>query len=173
MKTYIHYGSTTFDRNMILPITEITFGYPYNKPNTGLWASDINAEYGWREWCESSGFRDCDESNSFKFRIRYPHTIFTIETIEDAIRFIKAYHRPHIDNRQPIRYCSVDELIQTIKTRNCALYHVLPDFKKMNDDGYSGLEITLSKNYGIFYDLFYSWDCDSIVVWNPDEIIVI
>ena len=28
----------------------------WNKPYGGLWASDINAKYGWKSWCEDENF---------------------------------------------------------------------------------------------------------------------
>ena len=38
---YIHYGCTSFDK---LKFQEI---------KGGLWASPIDAEYGWKDWCEA------------------------------------------------------------------------------------------------------------------------
>ena len=38
---------------------------------------------------------------------------------------------------------------------------------------FDGIELFLSDNYSMHDGIFNSWDCDSIVVWNPDVIIPI
>ena len=43
------------------------------------------------------------------------------------------------------------------------------DFELMAIDGWDGLEISLSE-YPPLYDKFYSWDCDSICIFNKDAI---
>ena len=43
------------------------------------------------------------------------------------------------------------------------------DFEAMARDGWVGLEISLSE-YGDLYWLLYGWDCESIVVFSPDQI---
>lgn len=64
---YIHYGSTVFDSSKGFPIRNET---NWSKPRGGLWASRQNSTFGWKTWCEQEEFGDCDEHNSFKFRLR-------------------------------------------------------------------------------------------------------
>ena len=49
MNRYIHYGSDKFDINKFLPI--INQDYDWTKPKQGgIWASPIDAEFGWEQW---------------------------------------------------------------------------------------------------------------------------
>ena len=54
---YIHsWRDTTnsFKKEKIKPIkNELNF----TKPIGGLWASNINAEYGWKKWCDHNEFK--------------------------------------------------------------------------------------------------------------------
>ena len=59
-KTYIHYGHKHFVSNDFVEIKNNM----WNKPIGGLWASDINAEYGWKNWCKDEEFCECNEENS-------------------------------------------------------------------------------------------------------------
>mgnify|MGYP000358472570 CR=1 FL=1 len=63
---YVHYGSTVFDSSKGFPIRNDA---NWSKPHGGLWASRQNSTFGWKTWCEQEEFRDCDEHNSFKFRL--------------------------------------------------------------------------------------------------------
>ena len=41
------------------------------------------------------------------------------------------------------------------------------DFDRMSKD-YDGLELFILDDYCNLHDgMFYTWDCDSIVIWNP------
>ena len=44
-------------------------------------------------------------------------------------------------------------------------------FEKMVEDGWDGLEISIS-DYAQLYNYLYGWDCDSIVVFNEDAIVL-
>ena len=47
---------------------------------------------------------------------------------------------------------------------------VVPDFEKMVEDGVDAIKLNLSKgDYELYYE-FYGWDCDSILIMNPDII---
>ena len=52
-RVYIHYGSKKFDTERFTPIKNC---YPRNKPIGGLWASDVNAPFGWKKWCEGEQY---------------------------------------------------------------------------------------------------------------------
>ena len=74
-KTYIHYGNKKFDKNLFkIPKNNSQL----NKPNGGLWASDIESKFGWKNWCEAESFRKCDKENSFCFKLSNNANIFRI-----------------------------------------------------------------------------------------------
>ena len=44
-----------------------------------------------------------------------------------------------------------------------------PDFEKMLADGWDAIEFRLSEDSELYWAL-YGWDCDSILVMNPDVV---
>ena len=140
-KIYIHYGHATFDPNMFKPIQNEQC---WVKPKGGLWASPIDAKLGWKDWCEREEFRECIEENSFRFTLPEAN-IFVIDSVE------KLKDLPTISNSIGI---SISTLI---------------DFEKCIALGYDAIELNLSADYRLYLDL-YGWDCDSILVMNPDKI---
>lgn len=72
MKNYIHYGHTKFDKDSFTKIKNVDCS---TKPRGGLWASDINTKYGWKEWCNENEFRDCNKENSFTLKSHSNYTL--------------------------------------------------------------------------------------------------
>lgn len=140
-KIYIHYGHATFDPNIFKPIQNKQC---WVKPKGGLWASPIDAKLGWKDWCEREEFRECIEENSFRFTLPEAN-IFIIDSVE------KLKDLPTISDSIGI---SISTLI---------------DFEKCIALGYDAIELNLSADYRLYWDL-YGWDCDSILVMNPDKI---
>lgn len=147
--TYIHYGHEAFNPD---DFVEISNG-GWIKPKTGgLWASPVNAERGWKEWCEDECFRECTEDNSFKFTMRDSSRIFYIDSKEALEAFAKRYASSKHDWMHCFMVTNVD-------------------FEQMIRDGWDALEISLS-DYWELYHALYGWDCDSIVVLNKDAVLV-
>ena len=144
METYIHYGHKNFERNLFLPIQN---GYFLSKPTGGLWASNIKAKWGWKDWCKSEHFRDCNTSNSFSFTLSNKAKILRITSAEQL------------------------KLIPQIKSNFPFLSWVLPDFEELAKE-YDAIEVYISYSWKLYCDL-YGWDCDSILIMNPDIIKVI
>ena len=46
---------------------------------------------------------------------------------------------------------------------------VLLDFEKLAET-YDAVEVNISSDFNLYYQL-YGWDCDSIVIMNPDIIV--
>lgn len=138
---YIHYGHKEFDINKFNPIKN-RMGFP--KPFGGLWASDINTSYGWKDWNKDNDFVDCDIDNSFTFELRDDANVFHIHHVTDLKK------TPH---KKPYQYSSF-----------------LIDFEKMKQNGFDAIELHLSEDWDLYYEL-YGWDCDSILIMNPDIVI--
>ena len=154
---FIHYGSTKL-KEMIEMRDKISCLY-LNKPYKGLWASPIGSEYfTWKDWCEGECYRECNEDNSFIFKIKEGSNILLLESKEDLYK-VKDYI---IVESQFTKYFDYDKIM----------------------DQYNGILLIHGNNYGYFHDIFCfsgenndiyrgmfnSWDCDSIVIWNSDAI---
>ncbi len=147
---YIHYGHKAFDPALF---NKPTNEYLFNKPHGGLWASRIDAAFGWKEWTEREEFCSCSEDNSFRFSLS-----------KDA----KVYHI----------YCKKDVEAMPLQIRQ-GHYTLTPDFEKTLEMGYDAVEYHLSEEiepeneYDGLYWVLYGWDCDSIVVLNPAIVVPI
>lgn len=147
--TYIHYGHTAFDPDIFKSIANER---GWIKPTGGLWASPVDAERGWKDWCEDESFRECTEDNSFKFTMRDGAKIFYIDSKEALEELADHYGN------------SKDDWFHCFMLTNI-------DFEQMLKDGWDGLEISISKYWELYHAL-YGWDCDSIVVLNKDAVMI-
>ena len=150
---YIHYGAETFDPKKGFPIRNEQY---WVKPCGGLWASRETASYGWKEWCEQENFRECDPLNSFRFVLRDGTKVAVISCMADLKRL------PAEETSLKFRF-----------------WGAIPDFEECLRQGYDAIELCW---YGEEYQeqaaddmhyALYGWDCDSIVVLNPEVIIQI
>ena len=147
---YIHYGSTEYDSSKFQPIKNKDI---LCKPEGGLWGSPVGCAYGWKEWCESSQFTECNESNSFKFGISDNANILRISSVSDLDGL------PRFE-KQFISFSS----------------WIVLDFEKMLLDGVDAIELNISGDESedaldCLYFKLYGWDCDSVLVMNKDVII--
>ena len=152
MGEYIHYGSTKLHK--IIPIKNIDY---FTKPEGGLWASPVDAPFGWKEWCEREHFRETKEDNAFKFRVKDPSKIIHIRDVKDLEKLPRQKSKLGLESPTMIYL----------------------DFEKIQKD-YDGIELHLSEekqtieNFcnGLYFKL-YGWDCDSILIFHEDAIEVV
>lgn len=149
---YVHYGSTSFDPTKNFPIHNLP---DWIKPG-GLWGSRINATYGWKHWCEVEEYEHTDFNKSFKFRLKENVKLVTIKTVEDLRELPRQEDRRHEGDYILGRY--------------------LIDFEKCLESGIDAIEICYygdeyadGEYYPLHYNL-YGWDCDSIVILNPNVV---
>lgn len=141
-KKYIHYGSTAFNPEMW---HDVKNGGNITKPTGGLWASPIDAEFGWREWNAESHFMTCNKENSFVFTLSKKANVLRIHTASDMGKL------PQRELEFP-----------TIATQ------IAIDFEKCVKEGIDAIELCTLDN-GLYWAL-YGWDCESIIVLNKDVI---
>lgn len=154
MKTYIHYGAKAFMPELFVPIQNRYFV----KPHGGLWASPTDAKYGWKEWNKDSGFIEIIEDRSFKFTLT-----------EDA----KVLHIYSVSDLDVLPKLEIPGML------NFNIGMVYLDFEALMEQGYDAIELHLSEEdktnngfmEGLYWNL-YGWDCDSILVMNPDIVVV-
>jgi len=144
-QVYIHYGSTRFDPTKNFSVRNIKW---FTKPKGGLWASRKNATFGWKDWCAEEDFRECNSANSFEFVIKEGAKVITINTVEQLKKL------PQVEDPSNMWYCI--------------------DFEKCVELGIDAIELCwYGDEYkditsGDLYHELYGWDCDSIVIFNPN-----
>lgn len=147
MVEYIHYGHKEFSKELFQPIKNREM---FSKPTGGFWASRVNALYGWKEWCNDNDFGDCREDNCFRFSISENANILTINSVDDLKGLPKA--------KQPV---PVDS----------SLWDNYLDFEQLLLNGIDAVEVNISSDRNL-YMVLYGWDCDSILIMNPDIVFV-
>lgn len=150
MKKYIHYGHTYFDIELFKPTQNIPM---FTKPSGGLWGSPIDATYGWKDWCRDNEVRGIDKNDCFEFQICSDSNVLDLFSIDDLVKLPKQKGIIDIGSAKYL------------------------DFERIKSDGYDAIELHLSKDksfaglQNLYYTL-YGWDCDSILVMNPNCIII-
>ena len=138
---YVHYGNQEFHPKLFLPIRNRN---SFSKPHGGLWASRDDAAYGWRDWCRDNDYGTIVEENSFRFMVSDTANILYLKTENDL-------------RNLPLQGDSIP-----------AYQWYYPDFERLLADGVDAVEVVDIDQ--LYYPL-YGWDCDSIVVMNPEIII--
>ena len=147
---YIHYGATHYNKAIFNEVKNISL---FPKPTGGLWASPEDAEFGWKEWClREDSDDDCCEHNSFRFKLTESANIIKITSAKD-LSALPLQSREGL----PLDICS----------------WVCLDFERIVADGVDAIEIVMSNDWSALHFALYGWDCDSILVLNPDVIVQI
>lgn len=141
---YIHYGNTLFDRYAFKKIQNHPF---MAKPEGGFWASRVDARYGWKEWSSENDFGECKEENSFVFTLKENAKILEIHSVYDLEGL------PRLEIKEQFRAMMWEHI----------------DYEKLAKE-YDAIEIFISDDRNLYWSL-YGWDCDSIVIMNPNVIV--
>ena len=141
-KKYIHYGHKHFKPELFCPI--LNEGR-FTKPLGGLWGSPVDASFGWKDWNRDSRFVICNEENSFTF------------TLKEGARIL---------------FIADDDFLKGLPQLECeptlSMWCTL-DFEKLAEE-YDAIELDLSADGRLYWSL-YGWDCDSILVMNPNVVV--
>lgn len=145
---YVHYGHKKFDKALFESIKNRAH---FIKPSGGFWASRTDAKYGWKEWNESSEFVNCDDNFKISFFLSDNARVLEIHNVEDAKKMKKTHEIK-------------DELSEMF---NVSFLQTI-DFEKMKEN-YDAVELFISDDSKLYNEL-YGWDCDSILILNPDVV---
>lgn len=149
MKTkYIHYGSSTFQPDKFQPIYNQKWAA--TKPIGGIWASPVDAGWGWKQWCISENFFVDKLNTSFEFYLDDNARVCHIKSADDLKKLPKWQGLFKSSG-----YCIDFE--KAMKEYDAIELHLSDEIK---DDYLDSL-----------YFALYGWDCDSILIMNPDIII--
>ena len=146
---YIHYGSAAFDSTRFTSVRNKEFPFVKPEVGTGLWASPVDAEYGWKEAATDMGFFE-DRAGSDKHFIfeLAPHTrILTINSLADLMPL------PIVISR----YATGGEFdFEAIAKEYDVMY--------LTTQGQTATRMSHPRN-------LYGWDCECILVLNQGVII--
>lgn len=158
MNTYRHYGSNKFIYERFKDVVDRPIRET-GKPN-GLWASPIDSELSWYNWCMGENFHTEHLNEYFDFTIREDSRILNIYEEDDIIPYI-------IKHKYNMDFGLYVQGYDRPKTDCADRYNI----ERLHEE-FDGIELHLDQNYmNLRYTIFYSWDVDSIVIWNPDIII--
>lgn len=139
-KVYIHYGHKHFNYDSFIPIKNQCF----IKPIGGFWGSPVNTKYGWKEWATINNFCECKEDNCFRFVLKKNANVITIDKLENLF-------------------------LLPVEDTHTNLPYIFLDFEKITNAGYDAIEVNITKDIRL-YRALYGWDCDSILILNPDVV---
>ena len=144
-KEYIHYGASHFSKEKFAEVKAKNHNWSWaNKPDFGFWASPVETHWGWKDWCEGNDFRLDSFDKSFKFRLKNGSRILKVRMNADIAPFFY---------RKRDSWCEYGIKFHEIMKK------------------YDGMELIHGDHYGeLHYGVFNTWDCDSIVIWNPNII---
>ena len=138
----IHYGHKKFNPQRFNTIKNRY----WCKPEGGFWASPIDSEYGWKNWCKSEDFRLSKLKTNFRFSIT--GRIYVIDSLKDLTRL--PFTAPHSEYVFITGY---------------------PDFEKIALE-YDAIHLTTNGEAETRYSTpnLYGWDCESVLILNPNII---
>lgn len=157
--TYITHGFAVDTKEMFRHLVKSGFHHEVfrhtNKPLGGLWGSPTDSDFGWKDFCQREEF-DIEKLGTYTlWKLKESAVIYVIDSVEDFKRLLDEYgYLPDPRYKKyVINYNEVSEDYDGIfLTNNGNLAcHDHVEYK----DGYSDL---------------MTWDCESIVVWNPNVI---
>jgi hypothetical protein len=141
MVKYIHYGAKAFDKNKFEKVSNY-----FIKPRGGFWASRVNSKYGWKEWNAETEFTTCLKENSFTFSLKAGAKVVELFTAEDLAKL------PCLTENQ-------------LKFPICNEFYII-DYERCIEMGIDAIELRDIEK-GLYYPL-YGWDCECILILNPD-----
>lgn len=169
MKKYIHVKSFS-EKNFKKELFEEIKNY-FVKPKGGFWGSPVECEISWKDWCEENSPEWVDGKESYEFTLKEDANILYFRTIDDIKKLFKE-HKEWFDYSTfyGVQHnVVIERLLEAPESRPYMFPNIILDFERMLADGVDAIEIDVCAG---LYDIFYGWDCDSILVMNPDVIII-
>lgn len=163
---YIHYGSDHFDKRKFHKIRNCILGDIGEKPKagTGMWASPVDSETTWREWCEEEDFHTESLLSSFSFKLFPTARVLYIRNSDELSAAKETYQ-----NYRWFDYIwrgDYSYIRSSMESKFC------PDFERIAND-YDAMYVRMwwemEPNSGSYYQL-YGWDVDSLLVFNPNVV---
>lgn len=155
--TFRVYGSDHFDRTKFLPVRNGKSGWLPKPAAGGLYSSPLDKpnSFTWHDFCVSEEF-DLDELNKhFDFRLKPNARVLIVRSIEDLRRF-----GTHLIRKDD--FFDYDEFLINFVA-------IAREYDALAVIGYYMYDRDSMFNYP---GCFYSWDVDTLLVLNPDAVMV-
>ena len=136
-------GNGSFSKENFRPVQNSSVFWV--KPKGGLWSSPENAPYGWEDWAKDNNF-SCNLDEEFRFRLSAGAKVLEITNARQLDDLPKLEH-------------------------NNKYSWVALDFEALARK-YDAMLVMISNDQQLYWDL-YGWDCDTLLVFNPDVIRII
>ena len=144
------------------------------KPISAWWGSPIDANFGWKEWCESEDFGDYDFNNPIYWKLEEGCKVFQIDWEDVQLNksnTLLKYVKFKDWREEDLKDMPIEAKINTLES---SYDDPTIDFVKMLDDGIVAVELLDSCiGHSFINNLeisFNSWDCESIVVLDSKYI---
>lgn len=134
----VHYTNTP---NFKLKPIVVSNGDLPNKPKGGLWASPVDAEFSWKDWCSDANFRD--------IKSQYPIVLDI-----DLSNFIV------IDSKEDLQKLSWCQLFG-------GSFMEAVDFEELIRQETDGIYLTAkgeSETRFTYPRTLYGWDCETVLI---------
>lgn len=176
--TFVHTGSDHFDPELMMPVCNTEHTLMVNKPGGGLYACRDEAEYSWKRWCTENSY-DHAINKEFKFKLRPDAKVLSIFTPDDIKniddKYILGSKQKTIEDifvgfsedfKQSEEYEDFKNFYAGLIG---SLGRTILNYEKLAED-YDAIYVGFGKDYAV-WEMFYGWDCDTLLVFNPDVII--
>ena len=137
----IHYGSSEYNRKSFRPISDKV---AWNKPDGGLWTSPVGSEWGWSDWCKAEDFGDLSKH----FELDFFGTVLTIDSVGDLDKF---------------HWFDGGGLPLHVSFTSLCVKPFVYDAIHLTEKGEQATRLTSPKH-------LYGWDCETVLILNPDSI---
>ena len=141
---YKRYGKEPFRKDCFTPVRNRNF--PASKPIGGIWASPEDAELSWEVWCRENMPEFIKGKNVYRFSLEGANVL-------------------HVRSRSDLSNLPV---LQDFN-KMCFTDIEYLDFEKLSDM-YDAIELHLSEGDYRLSQALYGWDCDSVLIMNPEVI---
>lgn len=138
---YIHYGHNSFSRANFVKVENRS---TWIKPRGGLWGSRPDSEFNWKQWCIDNNVFLEKLGDYFYFTLTSNAKILEVNDVNDLVVL------PQIPGSEKLEAS------------------VFLDYEKISQE-YDAIEVFLNGDLD-FQSELCGWDCNSILVLNPDVI---
>ena len=159
--TYIHYGNDEY-----YPFAGVRNVRNWQKPEGGLWASREGDPNGWETWCRKENYQIHLLEKHFTFSLVDGSRVLMLENEVQLIDLPKQKPwKPKdlswMETLGPDQIPTMEQMDELLRPNWC-----LMDFEKLAKR-YDAIELV---NAGAFQHSLNLWDCNCILVMNPDAI---